>query len=288
MHHRPASGRPHGQCHYPVRGREPYTSGMATRKGVAASIAATILFSSLIVSNFVIFSGSEEDFRLVSLATEERAFHVQSVLITETSALDMLDGAQRLLSSGHFTCSNATDSVAHVISSEVVHLSWGGLRADSTMTLSSGDPARDNLTGLHPFNGSVGGMTDLSAFIAVQGNAPDGSVRYFRSEQHLLNIPLRLGALTERCLDAESEVSAALASLGGQACNSSSLAGVETLVASEVESAAAAGFSLSIDYFVTSAQPCRVGYRISAEQANVAGPEGAFTFAEDEYGAVGA
>lgn len=259
---------------------------MATRKAVAASIAATILFSSLIVSNFVIFSGSEENFRLVSLATEERAYHVQSVLISETSALDMLDGAQGLLSSGRFTCSNATDSVAHVIGSEVVHLGWGGLRADSTMTLSTGEPAKDNLTGLRPFNGSVWGMTDLGALITVQGNAPDGSVRYFRSEQHLLNIPLRLGALTERCLDAEADVSAALTRLGGQMCNSSSLAAVETLVASEARSAAAAGFSLSIDYFVISVQPCRVGYLVSAEQANVAGPEGTFAFTEDEYGSV--
>jgi hypothetical protein len=261
---------------------------MATRKAVAASIAAAILFSSMIVSNYVIFSGADENFRLVSIATEAREFRVQATLITDVAVLDLLDGAQELLSSGHFYCSNASESVAKVIGSEEVLLDWGGLRANTTASLAPDEAVPDNLTGLHPFNGSVTGMTNLRAAALVQGMSPDGSVQYYRSEQHLLNIPLRLGSLTEHCLGAEAALSAALSGFEGRACNSSSVAAVVSQVASEVsESASADGFAVSVSYSIVSAQPCKVGYLIDAEQLGVQGPEGAFAFTEEESGYLG-
>ena len=258
---------------------------MATRKAVAASIASSIIFSSLLVSNFVVYSGAAENFRLVSLATEEQAFRVQAALATGISLLDLIDGAQNLLSSGSFACSNATDSVAQVLSSESVNIGAGSLRSHSTVTLAPDGNSTDDLAGLQPFNGSVDGMTNLEATTLAQGAAPDGSVSYYASEQHFLNIPLRLGSLTGQCLGAEAEFAAAVGGLGGNMCNSTVLPGAASAVAASVSrSAAADGFVVSVSYFVTSAQPCRVGYWISAQQQNIQGPEGAFTFTEEESG----
>jgi hypothetical protein len=258
---------------------------MARRKAVAASIASTIIFSSLIVSNFVVYSGAAVDFRLVSLATEERAYGAQSSLIAGISMLDLIDGAQELLASGHFECSNAASSVAQTLGSEVVRLDGGGLQSNATLSVAPDIDAVDDFAALRPFNGSVMGLTDLEAVALVQGSSPDGSVRYFDSVHHLLNLPLRLGAVTGHCLDAEVEFSAAVGSLGSQMCNSTALAEVAPQVLiSAVDSAAADGVSLSISYFVTSTQPCTLRYWITAQQPAVMGPEGPFAFTEEESG----
>ena len=262
---------------------------MATRKAVAASIAAAILFSSLMVSNYVIFSGAAENFRLVSVATEEREYHVQAAIATDVAVLDLLDGAQALLSSNRFNCSGVTNLVSNLIGSEIVRFKWAGLAVTSTMSLASDGAYPDNLTALRPFNGSVTGMTNLRSTSLLEGGAPDGSVEYNRSEEHLLSIPLRLGSLTEHCLGAERDFSAAAVGLGGQMCNYSTLAVVESQVESEVSgSASADGFSVSVSYWVTSVQPCRVGYLVVAEQQGVPGPEGIFAFTEEESGYLGA
>lgn len=258
---------------------------MATRKAVAASIASTIIFSSLIVSNFVVYLGSAENFRLVSLATEERAYSAQATLVTGLSMLDLIDGAQELLSSSHYGCSNATDAIARAIGSEVVSLDSGGLHSYATLSPAPDENSADDFALLQPFNGSKRGMTDLEAAVLVQGAAPDASVSYYDSAQHLLNLPLRLQSLTEHCVEAEAEFSAALSSLGSLMCNSTVLEGVAPQVAASLsESASADGLALSVSYFISSAQPCRVSYWITAQQQGIAGPEGVFTFTEEESG----
>jgi hypothetical protein len=258
---------------------------MATRKAVAASLASALIFSSLIVSNFAIYSGAAENFRLVSLSTEERAYEAQATLIAGLSMLDLIDGAQQLLSSGHFGCSNATESVAQAIGSEVVRLDEGGLHSYATLSLAPDEDAADPFALLNRFNGSLRGMTDVEAAVLVQGTAPDGSVRYYDPAQHLLNLPLRLRSLTEHCVDAEAELSAALTGLGDRMCNSTALAELAPQVVAAVsESASADGFALSVSYFISSAQPCRLSYWIMAQQQSVRGPEGAFAFTEEESG----
>jgi len=262
---------------------------MATRKAVAASIAAAILFSSMMVTNYVVFSGAAENFRLVSLATEERDYHVQAVTATGIAVLDLLDGAQELLSASRFNCSGVAESVANLVGSEIVRFRWGGLAVSSTLSLAGDGDQPDNLTALHPFNGSVAGSTNLQSTTFVDGGAPDGSVEYNRSEVHLLNIPLRLESLTGQCLEAERDLTAAALGLGGEMCNYSSLSVAGSRVESEVAQAASAnGFSVSVTYWITSVQPCTVGYHIEATQQGVSGPQGAFDFTEQESGYLGA
>jgi len=88
-------------------------------------------------------------------------------------------------------------------------------------------------------------------------------------------------------MNAESQVSSALGSLGDNACNSTALEGSLPAVITAVEdSASAEGFAVSVSYFVSSVQPCQVSYWITAQQQGVLGPEGPFTFTEQTSGLV--
>lgn len=260
---------------------------MASRRGIAGSIAAAIVFSSLLVSNFSVYAGAAQNFRLVSLSTEERAYLVQAKLATAASVFDLLEGAQEILSSSHFECSEAISAVAESVGSESVRLGQGGLAAYTVLSLAPDVTSADNLTSLRPFDGALAGTTNLAATVRVQGSAADGSIRYYRTEQHLLNLPLRIRPLTTDCLLAEARVAGALSGLGASMCNASALfAAMAPVTASLSSSASADGFALSVSYGITPGPHCGVDYWITAGQSGIRGPEGVFAFTEIESGSV--
>lgn len=260
---------------------------MGTRKGVGASIASAIIFSSLLLSNYVLFSAEQQNLRLASVASEERFAYDQALLVRSVAVLDLLVGAQRTLASETFTCSNASAAVYQLSAAEVVRVGWDGFRARAVLLAGPDSTIADNLTALQPFNGSVHGWLSFEALTSVEGASPDESVVFRKDEAHLVNIPLRLEALTEVCVGAALRVSLALAGAGTQLCNSSALAlTMESIRPALALSAAAAGFSLSLDSRIITLTPCEVAYGVVVSQESVPGPEGPFTFSAEESGIV--
>ncbi|MDV3293757.1 MAG: hypothetical protein LYZ70_05755 [Nitrososphaerales archaeon] len=258
---------------------------MATRKGVGASIASAIIFSSLLVSNYVLFSAEQQNLQLASVASEERHAYDQALVVRSVAVLDLLVGAQRTLASRTFTCSNASAAVYRLLAAEVVRVGWDGFRARAVLLAGPDSTLADNLTSLQPFNGSVKGWSNFEALTSVEGASPDESVAYSKDEVHLVNIPLRLEALSEVCVEAAGVVSSALARAGAQLCNSTSLAlTLESISPALTLYAESIGFFLSLDSTVIAQAPCRVAYGVVVSQGSVLGPEGPFTFVAQESG----
>ncbi len=262
---------------------------MAARRAVAASIASAVIFSSILLSNYILYSGAQQNFWLVSVATEERASYDQSFLVKSVAVLDLLDGAQELLSSGSFACSNASATAYRMVSAEEVKIGWDGFRAGARLTAGPDATHADNLTALRPFSGSAAGWMNFEAMVYVEGGSADGMVNFSKGEGHLLNLPLRLQALTETCLSATTQISSALRAIGSMLCNASVLASTMESLGRPLEaSAASAGFSISITYGVVSTQTCQVEYRVQVAQDSISGPEGSFTFSAAESGSLSA
>jgi len=260
---------------------------MATRRAVAASIASAVLFSSLILSNFIIFSGAAQGFRYDSLAAEEETYFDRALVVRSLAVLDLLDGAQALISSNRFVCSSAAVAISLFLATERVDLASGGLSAASAISLAADATISDNLTTLRPFAGSVRGWTNMMTTSSVRGESPDGTVIYDKTEVHLLSLPLRLDALTADCLDAQSKLSSALSALGTNLCNSTILSEAVSSVSDAVSlSGNPDGFSVTIAYGIVSTKPCEVEFAVSARQSDIPGPAGTFGFTEEEVGHV--
>jgi hypothetical protein len=260
---------------------------MASRRAVAASVASVALFSSLILSNYIIFSGGVQGLRSDSLAAQERAYFDKALVLRSLTVLDLIDGAQVLITSGHFSCSDADGEIRQLLATERVELTSGGISSVSGISLAPDATAADNLTTLRPFAGAVGGWINMMTNSRVRGESPDGTVVYDKAEVHLLALPLRLNSLSADCIATWSRLLSALGALGRNLCNS-------TILSREVASASSAaslkggedGFSVSVGYGIVSTRPCGVGFTVTAAQTDIEGTAGNFRFTEEEAGLV--
>jgi len=256
---------------------------MATKRAVGASLAAAAIFSSILLSNFVLVFGAQQNLLLVSRAAEERTLYDQAVVVESIALLDLLDGAQEILSSGHFTCTNAISSVFMALAAERKKIGWGGVDVSATLAPGSDTTLEERASSLKPFGGSMIGHTNLVALAELRGSSPDGVVRINATEPHLLHLPLRLRALVAVCLDAVSQVSTGLSRLGLGLCNATTVREVMNSVSEVVrESAATQGFSSTLTYGLSSLPPCSVRFTMATSQNSVVGPEGPFSFQVEE------
>jgi hypothetical protein len=256
---------------------------MAGRRAIGASLAAAIVFSSILLSNFTLVSGEQQRLHLVSIATEERALYDQAVVLTGASAIELLDATQVVLSSRTFSCSNAAAELSGVASGEATHANASGVSVASH--LAGGPPGRvlDSFPGVHPFNGTTAGLLDFRFDAQILGTTPDSSVTLRSNESHVVSLPVRLSSLVAVCLGAVSDTISVLQALGSQVCNSTIVNGaLSSLGALLSGSATREGFSLGLAYTLPSRASCTVWFTVRVSQHPVLGPEGPFSFSAQQ------
>lgn len=256
---------------------------MADRRAVGASLAASVIFSSILISNFVLVSAERQKFELTSIASEERGFYDQAVVVKAAAIVGLLDKMQEALSSRTFQCANATIAISLLASSEKSDVGWQGVSASAQLSAGPQQTISDDVLALAPFNGSVTGLANFEVRLSVVGKSPDSSVALGANESHLVNLPIRLPALVSTCLQSVGLVLSSLEGVGGQLCNATVVENTINPVASALESeAASSGFLLTISYALVPGPACAVSFTVFVLQDSIPGPDGPFSFSASE------
>ncbi|MDV3277422.1 MAG: hypothetical protein LYZ69_03015 [Nitrososphaerales archaeon] len=256
---------------------------MAGRRAVGASLAAAVIFSSVLISNFILVSAERQKFEFTSIAAEERGLYDQAVVVKAAAITDLLDKMQDSLSSRTFQCSDATTAITLLASTEKVDVGWEGVFSSGKLSAAPQQTIQDDVLALAPFNGTAAGLADFEVRLSVDGKAPDSSVALGVNETHLVNLPIRLPALVSTCLQSVDVVLSGLEGIGGQLCNATIVESTITSIGSSLRSAAASsGFSLSISYSTVPGTACAASFTVLVSQYSIDGPEGPFTFSASE------
>jgi hypothetical protein len=254
---------------------------MVSRRGIGATVAALVVFSSVLVANYTLVSGAQQAASLASLADSEEAVAVSAQLLRGAAALRLLDQLQGALSSG-LSCSNPAESISGTTYGPLA-LAAGGLSETATAGPALGREG-DNLSILGPFDGIGSGSFGLSVLTSVTGQPGNGAVSYDRTESHFVGIPADVQGPARSCLAAASAVAAKVSELGSSMCNGTLLASAISSVSDEV-SHPGPGLDGSLSYSVEG-PACSVGFTLTVSEPGVLGPEGPFAVTLEESGSV--
>ena len=258
---------------------------MASRRGVGASIAAAIIFSSLMISNFVLLSGEQQRFRLVSVAAEERTLTDRASIMRGGAIILLLDSAERVLSSRTFDCGSALDEAGSAVAGITATLRQPYVSVEAALRRGPAEDFRDPTPGVQPFNGTLTGLLAFVSEVSLDGSSPDYTVTMKLNETHVVNLPVRVESLNSTCLQSFAAVLASLEALGESICNASVVGPRMSALGAELSATAeSAGFSSSLSYSIMGSSGCVVGFTVTMWQDDVPGPEGPFRFTVSESG----
>lgn len=255
------------------------------RRGVGATIAAAILFSSLIASNFLLVAGDQQMSELAMVSSQERSLNSQALSAEEVGAISALDMVQASLASSHIGCASPSRGVSSAVSRHASAY-MGGVTVKVVATVGGGTKP-DNMTALAPFAGSVNGLLDVSEVVTASGSDPLGIVRYESRQTHSLHLAVEVGPLASGCEALLAEGTAALAGLNSSLCDPSAVSAALAPYAMPKDSQLGVAFRFSLQH-VTFISPryCSVSLTAVATEAGVQGPLGPFTVTLEQTGQV--
>ena len=248
-------------------------------------MAAAVIFSIILTSNFAVFFASQDRARLYSQANVGDAMADESLVLEGAAGTNLLERVQTFVDSHILACSQA----AGVISSAIGQLkdSETAMHVTVNALASMAPPAAvgDNLTMLAPFNGSSSDALDVVFRAYLSGSTGSADVSFGKNETHLMHLPARIGAAVADCLGAANGVETGVSSTPAPNCTSSEIRPLlATFVSVPAALASSDGFIFDFDFNVTSSNPCTVSYLVSVEQGNIPGPGGEFRVRMQEVG----
>ncbi len=257
---------------------------MVERKGVGASVAAALIFSSLLLSNFLIFASSEDRSRLSGIAAKEHELYDLYVVGAGLASFEAVQKAQAVVESRQWGCSDPKAEIGAALAGEESSANASGLTVTARLFLYPGPASPDNLTSLAPYDGTVAGALNFAD--KVSGSSPDeGGVRLSKAEAHGFHLGVELDKLSADCLASASDIPEAISTIGS--CSPSVLNETVAPAVAELSSKAAAdGFGFSAYAWIQSTDPCTAGYLVRSWQAGIAGPGGNFTVLLGQGGSV--
>lgn len=251
---------------------------MAGRPGVAASAAAAVIFSIIIVSNLALFAGAHNRARLQYQSDAEDSLVDTSSALTSTAAVNILVETASFLSSRTFDCSSAFSATAPELAGLGGVLQEGDVSVEVSSVQATPSIAQDNLSALRPFNGSTAGEFDLTFRTVVSGADPSAGVSISKEETHYVHLQVRLEDMVVLCIDGVSSILGGLTTADLKNCSYSSVR--QVIVTAGARSTSLAdyeGYQFGIDFSVTGTNPCTVEFVVSVTQFDAVGPAGAFT-----------
>jgi len=251
---------------------------MAKRSGVGATVAAAVIFSILLASNFSVYYASQEDARLHATANAEDTLADEAAASEGAEATDILLKEQVFLESNLFSCGTAPAAVSTEIGSlSDIQVSQNlSVVTTASPTLSQG-PAIDSISMLGSFGGYVTGYLDTTMHEVAKGSESALGVSYARNETHYANLPVRVADMAEVCEQAFSDIEG-VHSAPLPNCTVSNVAPLIAKVAMGPSTMAKdSGFRFAVASTIVGAAPCSVELTVTVSQANVMGPAGAFS-----------
>ena len=251
---------------------------MVKRLGIGAASASAVIFSVILLSNFALYTASQDRERLYSQSDAEHSFVVSAVALMGATGANLLLEAQSAIGSETLDCSTATAIVASEIGSLGDVQRAGDLSVFAYSRGVAVGYSTDNLSMLAPFNGSVASDLGVSVGMHAVGRDDSSGVSMSKFESHLVHLPVRLGSLVANCLGSLQTLSKAVSSTHLANCTTSTVTPILSKVTLGLAAnASREGFQLGIGFAIASAKPCSVSIHVSIEQADVQGLGGAFS-----------
>ena len=251
---------------------------MVKRSGIGATVAASVIFSILLASNFSVYYASQEDARLHWTSNAEDALADESAAFEGAGGANILLKEQVYLESSILYCGSAPAAVSTEIGSLADMQASENLTVVTTAspTLSHG-PAVDNISIFGSFGGYIPGFLDTTLHEEAKGSESGLGVSYVRNETYYANIPVRVGAMAEVCDQAFSDIEEGVSSIRPNC----TLSSVTTLIARVAmvpgTEAKVSGFRFDVVSAIRGVDPCSVAVTVTVIQADVMGPAGAFS-----------
>ena len=252
--------------------------GMAKRAGIGATVAAAVIFSIVLASNFAVYYAAQEDARLHSTSNAADALADESAAFEGAGGADILLKEQVFLESSILGCSTAGAVVSAEISSLTDIQTSANLTVVTVATPSLRGPTADNLSMIAPFGGYVTGFLDTTLHEEARGSESVLGVSYVRNETHYANLPVRIWDMAEDCNQAVSDIKRAVSSTVPPNCTTSIVSSL--IAAASVgpsTKAMASGFRFAVDSTIGDVAPCSVKVTVTVSQANAIGPAGDFS-----------
>ncbi|MDA4121014.1 MAG: hypothetical protein OK404_01240 [Thaumarchaeota archaeon] len=251
---------------------------MVHRRGVGATIAAVSLFSLLLVSNFAVLGAAQDRERLDGRWDAESRLYDSAQVLTGAVALSILDNTQAILSQGAFDCSNARALVSEEVAGLSTYVDNGPLKVSELVALSPDVKADDNLFLLSPFNGSGDGRLSLSLTVTASGELNGTGVGFSKSENHILNLPVRFSEILAFCTISARAVGDYLSRTSVTNCTWDAIGPAASAVGAGLAGdARRMGLTYSLSFQVESTPDCRVSFRSMVSQLGIEGPGGQFS-----------
>jgi len=245
------------------------------RKAVAATLAAVVLLTVLVVADATVMSAQNNlaSSALTSYLESREALLEQST--AGSASLQVLAQVQEYLASNVAECAGfpqyfASISGASSISGEDSGISYSTNATAVVANAGSQVPRSDNLTTVAPFSGYAAGALNLYEVLGV--DEVGGSVSLERHETHALNLPIAPDSASSLCA---STLGALADALSRSPCNATlEQAAFASVLPGLVDEAAARGFALTAGW--GSAGACSVAYWVTLVEVGVAGVTGSF------------
>ena len=258
---------------------------MVRRAGIGATLASSMIFSIILISNFAVYYGSAGRASSYTQANIEDSFYDQGVVMEGTAAINTLSRLQSFLGANPLDCRSASSDAAVEIQSLSESDRVGSLDSQMVARLVEFGPRSDNLSIVAPFGGTPNGAIDLALTFQIEGESPDYGVSYLKNETHFVNLPVRLAEIAGDCLAAVSEVGASLSSMPVTNCTESVIAPlVEAAEQGPKLRASSDGFSLGVSFQILGTAACTTLFEVTVLQQGIAGPAGPFTVALRDWG----
>ena len=260
---------------------------MVRRRGVGATLASSMIFSIILISNFAVLYASETRARSDTQANVEDSFYDQAVAIEGAAGINTLVRLQSFLSGRPLICGSALAAVGAEIQGTVESDSSGGLDSYMTAGMVASASATDNLTVVAPFEGALSGALNLALNFRITGDDSAAGVSYRRSETHIVNLPVRIYAAVTDCLAVVSEIEGDLGSVVVANCTADEI-GPQVAAAERgpISIARSDGFTADVAYRVVVMPECTVYFGVSLLQSGISGPAGPFNLELQERGSV--
>lgn len=254
---------------------------MVSRRGVGATAASALIFTTLLISGLVVYVSSIQRAGLYAQADAAVSVSDSFNVMEWVGGANVLYQAQRDLAGRTFGCATANQTVAVLVDGLADVQSTGDLTVTVRAHLAGGARA-DNLSELAPLDGAVPGSLDIALRIAANGSGPPG-VYFSRTEVHFVHLGVRLQQAVSDCGRAVSAIAAALAGSHPENCTTAGVGPiVDGAAAAPYAEAAADGLELGVSYSASGGRACSVSFAVSVEQAGIEGLAGSFSMRLEE------
>ena len=240
-------------------------------------MAATLVFSTLMLSNLTLFAAATQRERLSLTVNSESLLSDTATVLGGTVGLGLLESLQNFLSAGPVQCSNAAQTLDNYSSSLSDSGILNGTYVKASMSPGEDGYEPDNFSILNPFNGSEPGALNVELTIRWSGSSPLNDASYSKLEVHRLHLPVRFGLMDTFCNDSVGQVESLLEGQTFGSCVYSAIEPPLGVLATGLQSQASAeGLTFSLTDSVDNSHGCAVSFTIVVEQRGAAGPDGAF------------